>query len=73
MDGAPGCVDATFHSGLEDSREMEQWAKGIRLLGDWSYFDDGEPKLGVSNLLRHVSFFRKIQWTVHYRLGEGGD
>ena len=62
--------DATFQSGLDDSREMEQWAKGIHLLDDWSYFDDGEPKLGVFNLLRHVAFFRKIQWTVHYRLGE---
>lgn len=66
-------ADATFHSGLEDSREMEQWAEGVRFLGDWSYFDDGEPKLGVFNLLHHVSFFRKIQWTVHYRLGKGGE
>lgn len=63
-------VDATFQSGLDDSREMEHWAEGIRFLDDWSYFDDREPKLGASNLLRHVGFFRKIQWTVHYRLGE---
>ena len=63
-------ADATFLSGLDDSREMEQWAEGIHFLDDWSYFDDGERKLGISNLLRHVNFFRKIQWTVHYRLGE---
>ena len=63
-------ADASFRSGLDDSREMERWAEGIHFLDDWSYLDDDEPKLGVSNLLRRVSFFRRIQWTVHYRLGE---
>lgn len=63
-------ADASFQSGLDDSREMEPWAEGIRFLDDWSYFDDGEPKLGIANVLRRVSFFRKIQWTVHYQLGE---
>lgn len=65
-------ADASFQSGLDDSREMEPWAEGIRFLDDWSYFDDGEPKLGIFNVLRRVSFFRRIQWTVHYRLGESG-
>ena len=60
-------ADAGFQSGLNASREMEEWAEGIRFLDDWSYFDDGEPTLGIANLLRHVDFFRRIQWTVHYR------
>ena len=61
--------DSTFQSGLDDSDAMESWAEGIRLLDEWSYFDDGERKLGALNWMRHVSFFRKTQWTVHYRLG----
>ncbi len=63
-------ADAVFQSGLEESAEMETWADGIRLLDDWSYYDDQSPKLGVLNVMRHVTFFRKMQWTVHYRLGE---
>lgn len=61
-------ADASFQSGLDNSREMEQWGQGIHFLDDWSYFDDDEPKLGIANLLRHVDFFRRIQWTVHYQL-----
>jgi len=63
-------ADAVFQSGLEDSNEMESWADGIRLLDDWAYYDDQEPKLGPLNVMRHVAFFRKMQWTVHYRLGD---
>ena len=62
--------DNTFQSGLDDSDGMEAWDSGIRLLDEWSYFDDGERKLGALNLMRHVKFLRKTQWTVHYRLGE---
>lgn len=61
--------DATFHSGLDASDEMEAWADGIRFVDDWAYYDDEEPKLGALNLMRHIAFFRKMQWSVHYRLG----
>ncbi len=62
--------DNTFQSGLDDSDSMEAWDTGIRLLDEWSYFDDGEPKLGALNLMRHVPLLRKTQWTVHYALGD---
>jgi methyltransferase (TIGR00027 family) len=62
---APG---ATFVSGLADSDEPERWADGIELLDDWTYFDDKHPKLGWMNLFGRTKW-RKIQWTVHYRLG----
>ena len=65
--------DNTFQSGLDDSDDMEAWADGIHLLDEWSYFDDGEPKLGALNLMRHVPILRKTQWTVHYGLGEADD
>lgn len=61
--------DNTFQSGLDDSDGMEAWETGIRLLDEWSYFDDGDPKLGALNLMRHIPLLRKTQWTVHYALG----
>jgi hypothetical protein len=60
--------DASFHFGIRRSDEMETWNKGIWLLGDWSYFDSNEKKLGWMKILRHVELFRKTQWTVHYKL-----
>ena len=60
--------DATFHFGIRDSQEMEEWHAGIEFLDDWSYFDSEEKKLGWLKMFRNIEFFRKTQWTVHYRL-----
>ena len=63
---------ALFRSGLSDGRELESWGSGIRLLGEWSHFDEAEPRLGRLRKLRHFPLFRKRQWTIHYRLGDVG-
>jgi O-methyltransferase involved in polyketide biosynthesis len=60
--------DATFRSGIQDNREMEQWHSGIQFLDEWSYFDAEEEKLGLLKVLKHIKFIRKTQWTVHYLL-----
>ena len=60
--------DATFHFGIRDSKEMEEWHEGIEFLDDWSYFDSEEKKLGVLKMFRNIEFIRKTQWTIHYRL-----
>jgi O-methyltransferase involved in polyketide biosynthesis len=60
--------NAMFRSGIRNSREIEQWHSGIRLLDEWSYFDSNEEKLGWLRVLRHIEFIKKTQWTVHYRL-----
>lgn len=59
---------AVFRSGFRDSREMEAWHPGIRLIGEWSYFDSNEEKLGWLRVFRHIGWIRKTQWTVHYLL-----
>lgn len=61
--------DAMFHFGIQDSDEIESWNDGLKLLGDWSYFDSDEKKLGYMKMFRNIKFFRKTQWTVHYKLG----
>lgn len=60
--------DATFHFGIHDSKEMEEWHEGIEFLDDWSYFDSKEKKLGMLKMFRNFEFLRKTQWTVHYKL-----
>lgn len=60
--------DATFIFGIRDSKEMEEWNKGIQFLDDWSYFDSDEKKLGWLKMIGKIEFLRKTQWTVHYKL-----
>lgn len=60
---------ATFQSGIDGAREPELWSPGIQLVDEWTYFDDGEPRLGwLLGLLGRFDSARQIQWTVHYRL-----
>lgn len=61
--------DAMFHFGIRNSHEIESWSAGLELLGDWSYFDSDEKKLGFMRVFRKLKFFRYTQWTVHYKLG----
>jgi O-methyltransferase involved in polyketide biosynthesis len=60
------------HWGLKDDRDVETWAPGIRLLGQWYYFDKPEPRLGAFQLIRYIPFMAKALRVVHYRLGEMG-
>lgn len=59
---------ATFNFGIRDSKEMEKWHPGIKLVDDWSYFDESEEKLGLLKFFRYIEVVRKTQWTVHYKL-----
>ena len=56
--------------GLKDDRDVEAWAPGIRLLSQWYYFDEPEPRLGAFRLMRTIPFIAKMVRIVHYRLGE---
>ena len=58
-----------YSFGIRDSKEIEEWNPGIKLLDEWSYFDSSEKKLGWLRLFRGIDLFRKTQYTVHYKLG----
>jgi methyltransferase (TIGR00027 family) len=60
---------ATFISGLKNGHEIESWSPGIRLLDEWSHFDTNEKKLGWVRLYGKIPAMRRVQWTVHYKLG----
>lgn len=64
--------NARFVSGLSESAELEKWDSRFRLLDEWSFVDENEPKLGRLRKLRHFPQFRKRQWVVCYSLGGRG-
>jgi len=57
----------TFQGGLVSAREPESWHAAIRLLQQWSFFDEQEPRLSLLNLLRTTPL-REMQSVVRYRL-----
>lgn len=59
---------AIFSFGIPDGKYFENWHAGLEFLDEWTYFDKYERKLGWFNLFRHIEYFRKVQWVVHYRL-----
>ncbi len=63
-------IGATMQWGLQDNRELEAWGTGIRLLSEWYYFDQPEPRLGAMRLMRWVPGLGHGAKIVHYRLGE---
>jgi O-methyltransferase involved in polyketide biosynthesis/protein-L-isoaspartate O-methyltransferase len=58
---------------LRAGNDLEAWHPAIRLLEDWHYFDQAEPRLGLARLGRFVPTFRTGYRVVCYRLGEAQD
>ncbi|KYK31492.1 MAG: hypothetical protein AYK22_07895 [Thermoplasmatales archaeon SG8-52-3] len=60
--------DASFYFGIKYSNDFEKWNKGIKLIDEYTYFDDKDNKLGWMNLFSRSKKLRYAQWLVHYRL-----
>jgi len=60
---------AVFTFGVPDSGYFGGWSRDYQFLDEWTYFDDREKKLGWFNLFSFIEVLRKVQWTVHYRIG----
>lgn len=60
---------ASFSFGVTDSHHFERWSSNYKFLDEWTYFDDHEKKLGWFNLFSSIDILRKVQWTVHYKIG----
>jgi len=60
---------ALFTFGVPDGRYFETWSQNYMFLDEWTYFDDHERKLGWFNLFSSIDVLRKVQWTLHYRIG----
>lgn len=61
---------AMFTFGIPDSSYFETWDASYHFLDEWTYFDDHEKKMGFVNLFSKFEQIRKVQWTIHYKLGD---
>jgi O-methyltransferase involved in polyketide biosynthesis len=63
-------VDARLHWGLNNGHQPETWAPGIRLMNEWFYFDEPEPRLGLAQLMRYIPPLARGVGIFHYQLGD---
>jgi methyltransferase (TIGR00027 family) len=61
---------ASYEFGLSDAREIESYAKNIRVVDEWSYFEDKDIKPGFLRFFRNIKFMSRTQWTIKAEIGE---
>jgi hypothetical protein len=61
--------DASFSFGIQDAREIETYGSNIRVVEEWSYFEDQdiEPKFFKS--FRNFKPMSRSQWTIMATIG----
>ena len=64
---------AVFRFGLPDSRTLESWRSGYKLLEEWSSLDSNHPQLGALRFFRNFDWFRHTLWSVHYAYNEASE
>jgi len=63
-------VKARLRWGLKHGRDVEGWGEGIKLLDEWFYFDDPEPRMAPYKWMGRISLLGKSTGIFHYRLGD---
>ncbi len=61
------------HWGIWHGQEIEGWGDGIRLLGEWGYFDDETPRLAHIQWLRRIEAAARTFRIYHFQLGESAE
>lgn len=55
--------------GTWDGKELETWGGGIRLLGEWGFYDEPTPRLDRIRWMRGLESVVKTFRVYHFRLG----
>ncbi len=58
-----------LHWGFWSSRTLERWGEDIRLLGQWGFFDQPEPRLNSVVWARPIYWLFKPMLIFHFQLG----
>jgi hypothetical protein len=58
-----------MHWSVKQGKDVETWADGIRLLDEWNYYDDDDPRLKAFRWVRMIPWLARSSGIFHYRLG----
>ena len=60
-----------MHWGIWRGQELESWGEGIRLLDEWGFFDQPEPRLAhIRWWWRPIETLVKTHRIYHFQLGK---
>lgn len=62
-------VKARLQWSIKSGRDVEAWGEGIKLLDEWNYYDDDEPRLRAFRWVRAIPPLAKSSGIFHYKLG----
>jgi methyltransferase (TIGR00027 family) len=55
-------TQARLRSGIRGGRTVESWHPSLRVVGEWFYCEESEPRLGWYRLLRFVPWLGRTAW-----------
>jgi O-methyltransferase involved in polyketide biosynthesis len=61
-------TEAALRWGLSSGRELETWHPSLRLVSEWFYCDEAEPRLGWYRLLRYVPWLGRTAWILRFEV-----
>jgi O-methyltransferase involved in polyketide biosynthesis len=63
-------VKARLQWSIRQGKDVESWGGGIRLLGEWNYYEDDESPLKAFRWVRLIPSLAKSSGIFHYSLGK---
>lgn len=60
---------ASYNFGIKDAKDIESYARNIKVIEEWSYFEDPDIRPRFQRLFRHFKSFSRTQWTIRARIG----
>lgn len=66
---AGSTAGSSYQFGVNNAKEIESFGKNIKLVEEWSYFEDAEIEPKVLWYFRNIRFFTRTQWTVKATIG----
>ena len=55
---------SSYDFGIRDAKDIEAYGDNIKVVEEWSYFEDEDIKPAILRLFRNVKLFSRTQWTV---------
>jgi methyltransferase (TIGR00027 family) len=55
---------AAYQFGVNDASEIEFYGKGIRVMEEWSFFEDQDLRPKYLRLFKKMKLFTRTQWTI---------
>jgi len=62
-------VKARLQWSIKAGTDLESWGAGIKMLDEWNYYEEDEPRLKAYRWARHIPGIAKSSGVFHYRLG----